>query len=201
MVHRILLTITVLLLAARFPFPAFGSAVRGDPMKGAPDGKVTITEYSDFQCPACAAMAPVLDRLVEIHPTNVRMVYKNFPLSRIHQWADTAARAGECAYDQDRFWEFHDLLFKNQDEWTGDPSARQQFLGFAEQLKMDRSVFDRCIDSESTRLMVEKDVSEGHLLNIHGTPTFFINGKRFVGKWKIEELEREVGDILSGHSK
>jgi len=198
--RRILMT-AVLLLGTGLPLPAFGTGDHGDPMKGAPGGKVTVIEYSDFQCPACAAMAPVLDRLAQNHPRDVRLIYKNFPLTQIHRWADTAARAGECAYDQDRFWEFHDLLFGSQAEWAGDPAARTRFQDFAGRLKMDRTAFDRCIDSESTRLAVESDSGEGRLLNIHGTPTFFINGKRFVGIWKIEELEKAVRDALSGDAK
>ncbi len=161
----------------------YGSPYK-DPVKGATNPKVVIIEFSDFQCPACKAMAPVLDGIVKKYPNEVMVAYKNYPLVRTHRWAYTAAVAGECAYRKGRFWEYHDLIFERQKEWANSKDARVDFLNMAEELGMDRMEFLRCMESQEIKEAVNADMREGKRLNINSTPTFFINGRRYVGVFK-----------------
>ena len=167
-----------------------------DPVKGAPDGKVTIVEFSDFQCPACGVMYPVVDEMVKRYPKDVRVVYKNFPLTTIHRWAYTAALASECAFDQGKFWEFHDIVFDRQSAWSRASDAREDFLRYAKELGMDQESFNSCIDSAPIKKRVDNDIREGDRLNINSTPTFFINKKRYVGVWNVKELDRIIRKAL-----
>lgn len=167
-----------------------------DPARGASDSKVTIVEFSDFQCPACGVMHPVLAEMVKRYPDEVKIVYKNYPLVSVHKWAYTAALAGECAFEEGKFWELHDLLFSRQRIWSQALDPREDFLSYAEELGMDRSGFNTCIDSSAIRKRVEEDRKEGRKLNINSTPTFFINNKRYVGVWKVQEFDRIIRKVL-----
>ena len=100
------------------------------PEKGAAEAKVTIVEYSDFECPACGAMAPVISEIIKRYSKEVKVVYKNFPLAD-HKWAFVAAKAGECAFDQGKFWEFHDILFARQRSWSNTGDAMESFMRYA----------------------------------------------------------------------
>lgn len=162
-----------------------------DPVKGASNAKVTIVEYSDFECPACGAMYPVLDEIVKRYPDDVRVIYKNFPLSG-HKWSYTAALASECAFDSGKFWEFHDILFDRQKGWSKARDAREDFLRYAKKLDIPTDEFNTCIDSKPIKQRVNDDRSSGRKLNINSTPTFFINGKRYVGVWSVSEFERII---------
>jgi protein-disulfide isomerase len=163
-----------------------------DPVKGPPDAKVTIIEYSDFQCPACGFMQPVVNEIAKKYPKDVKVIYKNFPLTRAHKWAYTAALAGECAFDQGKFWEFHDTIFEQQKSWSTSANARDDFLRHAKNIGMDENRLNECIDSGNAKKRVDLDMSEGNRLNINSTPTFFINGKRVVGAWRVGEFDKQI---------
>ncbi len=170
-----------------------------DPVKGAKDAVVTIVEYSDFQCPACGAMYPIVEETVKRYPDRVRVVYKNFPLTRIHKHAYDAALAGECAFKQGRFWEFHDILFQNQKDWSSNSDSRERFLAYAEEAGLNRDAFKACMESKETSQEVDGDIREGKRLNINSTPTFFINGKRYVGVWGMNEFDFIVRKAMGGY--
>ena len=183
-----------LLLLTAIPIQGRDRSVPRDPVKGASRPKVIIVEFSDFQCPACRAMSPVLEAIVKRYPNEVMVVYKNYPLTGIHRWAYTAALAGECAHLQGMFWRYHDLLFERQKEWAHSADARVDFLNMAEELGMDRMEFLRCMESEEARTAVSADMEEGRRLRIHSTPTFFINGRRYVGvfrPWEFDYIVRK----------
>lgn len=187
-----------LLLLLSLSFSGQSRSSYKDPVKGASDPKVVIIEFSDFQCPACKAMYPVLKEIVKKYPEEVMVAYKNYPLTRVHRWAYTAAVAGECAYRREKFWEYHDLLFERQKEWANSRDARVDFLNMAEELGMDRMEFLRCMESKEIKDSVSADMEEGRRLNIHSTPTFFINGKRYVGVFKPWEFDYIVRKALEG---
>ncbi|MGE0326896.1 MAG: DsbA family protein [Polyangiaceae bacterium] len=142
------------------------------PVKGAKDAPVTVVEWADYECPHCGMMAPILDALVERFPGQVRFVFKNYPLA-IHEHAEMAARAAVAAGKQGKFWEMHDLLFKNQASFTND------FAGFAKQLNLDIKKFLKDIDSEEVADAVAKDKKEADKLGLEGTPMIYINGRNF----------------------
>lgn len=169
-------------------------------VKGAENAAITIVEYSDFQCPFCAQAAPVVDRIVNEYPDDVRVVYRHYPLRQIHAQAQFAAEAAEAAGRQGKFWEMHDLLFENMDAWSG-ASARTAFESFAEQLGLDEEQFKTDMNDRAITQKVNNDYASGVAAGVQGTPTFFMNGVRlnangyqgFVDAIE-EELER-IGEV------
>lgn len=153
--------------------------VIGENIKGNPDAAVTLVEYSDLQCPACAAFVPVLEEVLAEYGDQLRFEYKHYPLP-IHPYAVQAAVAAEAAGQQGQFFAYHDLLFENQSEWASAPAPTANFRAYAEQLGLDMDQFNRQMNATLLRDHVQSQVSEGRELGITGTPTFFLNGERMV---------------------
>ncbi len=146
-----------------------------DHVKGVSTAATTIVEWSDFQCPACAAYQPVLKALMEEYPEDVRIVYKHFPLKTIHFMAESAARAAEAAALQGKFWEMHDLLFERQQEWSR--ASTDIFMTYANDLGLNVEQFRADFESEAVRQGVNDDFQYALDLNLSSTPTFYINGE------------------------
>lgn len=144
--------------------------------KGAINPKVTIVEYSDFECPACAAYAPLVDEVFNEYKDKISFTYRNFPLPQ-HKNALAAAYAAEAAGKQGKFWEMSTLLFKNQSAWTGVSGAPAIFEGYAQELKLDLAKFKKDVASDEVKALVKEDAQSGTLSALDHTPTFFINGK------------------------
>ncbi len=149
-----------------------------DPVKGDKNAKVTIIEFSDFQCPFCGRFYS--QTLPEIEDTyvktgKVKLVYRDFPLS-FHQNAQKSSEAAECADDQGKFWEYHDKLFENQAA-LDDASLKQ----YAKDLGLNTATFNSCLDSGKNAAEVQKDFADGQKYGVSGTPSFFVNGQRIVG--------------------
>jgi protein-disulfide isomerase len=159
------------------------------PSRGAPMARVTVVEFSDFQCPHCAAAHPELVRLLREFDGQVRLVYKYFPLSS-HTRAVPAARAAEAARAQGKFWEMHDLLFEHQNAIEDDDIRK-----YAAQLALDSEKFERDFSAESTAQRVDADRQLGIRLGIEATPSFFVDGRPFresprsLAAYVKEELE------------
>ena len=139
------------------------------------DAPVTIVAFTDYQCPSCAAMHPELERLVKEYGDKVRLVTRDFPLSQ-HTEAFKAAEAAEAARDQGKYWEYIQILLRNQSALTVD-----KLKGYASELALDRTKFDSALDSGKFAESVQRDIEDGMKLGINGTPTIFINGDRFDG--------------------
>ena len=154
--------------------------------RGAADAPVTVVEYGDYECPYCAAAAPVLEQLVERSDGRVRLVFRNFPLADRHPYALTAALAAEAAGAQDAFWPMHDLLFRKQDRLV-DGALR----AYAESLGLDG---DRVVGEAAQEFgdRVEADFAEGLAAGVEGTPTLFIDGVRYTGRMELGALRRAV---------
>lgn len=148
-----------------------------DHVKGNPDATVTLTEYSDFQCPACASFQPVVAQLMAQYGEQLRFEYKHYPLP-IHNFAQQAAVAAEAASQQGKFFEFHDALFINQKEWAASATPQTFFIKYAEELGLDVDKFKSHQNSSVLRDEVRKDLAEARELGLTGTPTFFLNGER-----------------------
>lgn len=163
--------------------------------KGPVDAPVQIIEYSDFQCPACRYAQGILHEFEQKYGDQIRIIYRNFPLSG-HQWSSVAHPCAECADAQGKFWEYHDLLFENQPKWSGPQDPMPEFLGYAQQLGLDLDAFAACLSDESVRDRIAIEKQQGIDLKVRSTPTFFINGERFVGgkelKTNGEKLIRET---------
>lgn len=146
-------------------------------MKGSGEARIQLVEYSDFQCPACAAFQPILDQVIESHGDSISFEYKHFPLP-IHSFALQAAVAAEAAGQQGKFFEFHDALFENQTEWSNSSTPNASFLSYADELGLDMDLFKRHMNSSLLKDKVKQNTQEGRDLAVTGTPTFFLNGER-----------------------
>jgi protein-disulfide isomerase len=145
------------------------------PVRGSPMAPVTIVEFSDFECPFCAAAHPVLEQIVEESGGKVRLVFKQFPLDA-HPNARAAARAAIAAGKQGKFWEMHDRLFEHQDALEP-----HQLEGHAKALGLDTERFGEDMESEATERRIEEDRALGRRVGVRGTPSIFINGRLFEG--------------------
>jgi protein-disulfide isomerase len=151
--------------------PALGTA-------GAP---VVIVVFSDMECPHCKGEAEMLRKnLIQNYPTQVRLYFKDFPIESLHPWATPAALAGRCVFQQkpEAFWEYHDWVFAHQDAITA-ANLQDQVLGWAKEAKdVDAIKLGACMTGKATQAEVDKEIAEAQALDIAGTPTLFINGRR-----------------------
>lgn len=156
------------------------------------DGPVEVVVYSDFQCPACATVAPMLSELAR--EGSVTVVYRYFPLRQIHPNADAAAAAAHAAALQDRFWEFHDALFAQQPEWAplSVPEATEFFAAVAEDVGLDVPAWRSAAASDAVASVIAEDVGSAESLRLTGTPTIFISGERHTGPLSAEALAAAV---------
>jgi len=148
-----------------------------DHIKGNANAPITILEYSDFQCPACVQAYPILKELRKDFPNEVKVVFRYFPLS-YHLQAIPAARAAEAASKQGKFFEMHDMLFEKQEEWDGAANAKEIFAKYAEELGLDINKYNADYNAESTLERVKINLVEDERLDIKGTPTLYLNGKK-----------------------
>ncbi|MEM9866029.1 MAG: thioredoxin domain-containing protein [Myxococcota bacterium] len=162
------------LYRARFSGDPVDIPIEGAPTKGALMGPaVTIVEFSDFQCPYCGLATPVIREVLHDFEEDVRVVFKHYPLSS-HDYAIPAAKAAVAAMRQNKFWEMHDLLFEHQDALT--PSDLRRY---ATQLELDMERFEADMNDPETQALVELNQSEGRAVGVQGTPSIYINGRRF----------------------
>lgn len=153
---------------------------------GNPNAAVTLIEYSDFQCPACAQFQPIVEDVIATYGENIRFEYKHFPLISIHPHAIPAAVAAEAAGQQGEFFAMANKLFENQTQWSSSPvSARTYFIQYAEDLGLDTDLFKRHLKSSILEDKVKAEFEEARVLGLSGTPTFFLNGEPMV----IESLQ------------
>ncbi len=149
-----------------------------DWIKGKADAPVTLVEYGDFQCPACGAYYELLTEMTKEMPDKFRLVFRNYPLTNIHDKAWTAAKAAEAAGKQGKFWEMYDKLFSNQETWGKELLAKfnQTVEGFAKDIGLNMDQFMKDMASSEVEAAVKEDWDIGNKLNIKGTPTFYVNG-------------------------
>jgi protein-disulfide isomerase len=141
-------------------------------VRGPKDAPVTITMFSDFQCPFCAQAVPMVDEALKLYPDKVNFVMKQFPLRQIHPQADPAARAVLAAGKQGKFWEMHDELYKNSR--TLSPES---IKGIAEKIGLDTKKWEADMNSDEVKKQVDADMALGTKSDVRGTPTMFVNGK------------------------
>ncbi|MBI2612317.1 DsbA family protein [Candidatus Kaiserbacteria bacterium] len=166
-----------------------------DPVLGNADAPVTIIAFEDFECPFCARFTAEAEQLLiqnEIKEGLARIVWKDFPLS-IHSRARLAHEAARCAQEQGKFWEYHDLLFGNQDRL-----GKADLKAYAKALGLDATAFDSCLDSGKYRALVQKGINEGTRAGVSGTPSFVINGTLVSGALPYEAFSDVIRQIAAG---
>ncbi|MDP3982287.1 MAG: thioredoxin domain-containing protein [bacterium] len=163
-----------------------------DQVKGSREASLVLVEYSDFQCPACQFYAGWISQLAETYGDDLAFVYRHFPLRSIHAQAEQAAIAAEAAGRQGMFWEYHDVLFQRQKEWAESGSASQLFLSYAQTLGLDVEAFASDMKDSEIQDKVRRDLAEGQVLGVRGTPTFFLQGVRIQNPQTYAELEQHI---------
>lgn len=163
------------------------------PFKGPENAPITIIVFTDFECPYCKKLPPILDQVLQNNPDKIKLVLKNLPLTRIHPMAESAARAALAANSQGKFWEYHDMLFDS-------PRLSQEvFEELAMELGLDMDQFKEDMSSMPVRAQLQSDFQMAKAADVSGTPTCFINGRRLQersvsGFQKLIDEELEVGE-------
>lgn len=170
--------------------------------KGGTSARITLEEFSDFQCPACGGLAPGLKRVMADYNERVRVVFRNYPL-QMHKYAFIAARAAEAAGLQGKFWEMHDMLYENQKEWSDSMEPRVQFDSYATRLGLDVQRFKSDLERQDLAERIKADMLRGNSLGVKGTPTVYLNGRELVPGQLVTEdiLRREIEASLGQQGK
>jgi protein-disulfide isomerase len=166
---------------------------------GSDSAPVEVTEYSDFECPWCAAFAAVQMPVVReqlIATGKVRWRYREFPLN-VHKYSRLAALAGECAGEQGKFWEMHDRMFGDHQWADANSDPTDVFRGFAKDLSLDLAKYDQCIASQKYAGRIEASYEEGEARGVQGTPTFFVDGRKYQGRATSDALKALVDSLIA----
>jgi protein-disulfide isomerase len=171
-----------------------------DHTQGNPNATVSLTEYADYECPACAEYVPVVKEVVQNYSSSIRYVFRNFPLYTIHPDAGIAAQAAEAAGLQGKYWEMHDLLYTNQNTWvtaTPDQVVSQYFDGYAQSLGLNVNTFNQDVSSTQVLNKIQADVAGGTAAQIDHTPTFFVNLKQIPNPTSYAEFQTAINNALA----
>lgn len=152
-----------------------------------------LVEYGDYECPHCGRAYPIIKDILQQIGGEVNFVFRNFPLAQIHKHAFVAAVATEAAGQQGKFWEMHDLVFENQRALD-----IENLFGYADAIELDLERFRNDIQQEKLANKVESDFESGIRSGVNGTPTFFINGKKYNGSWDGDLLLQYLKKELAG---
>lgn len=156
------------------------------PARGPDNAKVTIVEFSDFQCPFCSRAHDTVEEVMQAYAGKVKLVFRQFPLE-FHADAPKAAEAALCANEQGKFWEFHTALFKNQSKLK-----EEDLKEHAKGLGLDAAKFETCLSSGKMAAVIKEDMAAGRKVGVSGTPAFFINGVMLSGAQPLEEFKRVI---------
>ncbi len=173
-------------------------SLKDTPLKGPKNAKVTIVEYSDFQCPFCSrGYATVENQVLKEYGDKVKFTYKNFPLP-MHPWAEAAAVGSECALQQkpEAFWTLYNFYFQNQRDITPD-TLKAKSLEALKASGFNADKFTDCLDNKQTLDEVKKDIAEGQSVGVNGTPAFFISGRMLSGAQPFEAFKAVIDDELA----
>jgi protein-disulfide isomerase len=173
--------------------PVFEVEVGDAPIMGGKNARVTIVEFSDFQCPFCARGANVMTEVKKKYGDKVKVAFKNFPLP-FHHHARSASTAGLCVHEQkaDLYWKMHDLMFEDQQGLEQDG-----LIAKARTLNIDMDKFTDCLTSGKFDAMIDQDIEQGQKLGVKSTPTFFVNGMMVTGAQPLEEFSKLIDQELS----
>jgi protein-disulfide isomerase len=207
-----IITLVILLLLGYFAYKtyAFFSApvpdvakepikvAETDWIKGENQAQITLIEYGDFQCPACGAYYPLVKKILEDYPDDLRVVFRHFPLPS-HKNAYKAAIVAEAAGKQDQFWQMHNILFEKQDEWSVAQDPNDIFLSYAQDLGLDKSKFSDDLNDAGIKEKIDADMFSGNKLGVNATPTFFLEGKKLKSVSGYEEFSSFIEEEVTKH--
>lgn len=166
-------------------------------LTGKLDSKVKLIEYGDYQCPPCALYEPIVEQVIAKYSDKITFQFRNLPISQIHQNAFAAARAAEAASDQNKFWEMHNLIYKNQDNWKDSNNAGSIFEGYATELGLNLTQFKTDFASSATNDRVNADLNEFDKTGFEkATPTFILNGKKITPDPTLDSFSKILDQAL-----
>jgi len=163
----------------------------GAPMTGPANARVTLVEFSDFQCPYCSKASTQIAAILKAYPNDVKLVFKQFPLDN-HPQAQISAQASLAAHKQGKFWQLHDLMFANRTRLS-----KLAIQGWAQQIGLDMKRFNADLDSPDVRKTVARDLEDGEKAGVEGTPTLYIDGQRYNGDLGLDAIK----PVLDGEIK
>ncbi len=170
--------------------PHFDLTAKG-PIQGPADAPVTLVEFADYECPFCKASEPVVQQVLARYPTQVKLVFKNFPIDS-HPKARPAAEAALCAEEQGKFWEFHNALFEKSPQ-----IAPEQLGAIATELGLDGAKLDECAKAKRFSSKIDADLAEGKKAGVAGTPAFFVNGVSIASGRTVDEFAKAIDAELT----
>ena len=178
--------------SSRVP-PLSATRLASDPSLGSPSAKVTIIEYGDFGCPTCRGweQAGVLKQIVATYGDQVYFVWRDYPV--ITAQSPQAAEAGQCAFDQNKFWQYHDLLYAK-----APALAISDLKSYAAQIGLNTTHFDHCLDSGLDKAKIDQSMAEARGYGFIGTPSFVVNGKKVIGPASFSRFKSLIDPILVG---
>jgi len=168
--------------------------------QGSASAPVSIIEYGDFECPACAEYASLVKQVAQNNSSTVRFVFRNFPLYTIHPDAQISSQAAEAAGLQGKYWQMHDLLYTKQNEWVTtapDQVVPRYFDGYAQSMGLDVAKFNADLGSSPVFAKIQADVAGGTVAKIDHTPTFFINLKQIPNPTNLSEFQKAIDQALA----
>lgn len=168
-------------------------------IKKAPSEKAILVEFGDFQCPACASYAPVVNQVLVEFKDELTFVARHFPLDQ-HKNALPSAYAAEAAGKQGKFWEMYDLLYKKQNDWAISGSVMKIFEGYAKDLGLDVDRFKKDVESKEIKDKVQSDYSDGVTLGVNSTPTFYLNAEKLTAPRSVDEFKSLVQAAIANTS-
>lgn len=182
---------------ASAPTSGTSNASASNHVKGENAKKVTLVEYGDFQCPACAQYEPTVKEVYEKYQKDIQFQFRHFPLQSIHENALAGSRAAEAAGKQGKFWEMHDLLYANQTAWARSATPQTFYDQYAQSIGLNMDQYKKDFASNETNDVIKADLAEGTKLKVDSTPTFYLDGK----KLESSQLSKDGSPSLEAFSK
>jgi protein-disulfide isomerase/uncharacterized membrane protein/rhodanese-related sulfurtransferase len=162
---------------------------------GSPSAPVTVVEFGDFECPMCGNAQPMIQQMLDKYGSQIRYVFRHFPINELHPYAQTAAEASECAAEQGKFWETERKFYQEQEDLT-EPALNR----YAAEIGVDVKKLDQCLIDGTVRARVQQDVDDGKAVGVQATPTFFVGHQKLVGLTQYTQLSELIGAQLAGKS-
>lgn len=169
-----------------------------DPFLGSEKAKVEIIEFGCYSCPYSRQAQPTVNQIIEKYGNKIKFVFRDFPIDSAHSRASFHAEAANCALEQNKFWEYHKKLFTEQEVCTsGEENPLEHIIRIAQETNLDMKKFSSCLKERNYKEEVKKDFEDGIKAGVHGTPTFFINGRTIIGPKPIRAFEKIIDEELA----
>lgn len=199
----VILTIVGLFWLVTAPSPSQNQVVNVAPVstrditKGNKNAPVTLIEYADFQCSACAVYHPLVNKILQTYSGKIFYVYRMFPLTNTHPNSRISAQAAYAAHKQGKFFEVSDMLFNKQDEWVSLEDPTTAFADYAKMLKLDINKFKKDLNSDETKKYVDTSEQEALSEGLDATPTFILNGKKITNPSSLDDFKKLIDNELN----